>query len=57
MTNMEIFNNAEFGRVRVIEEDGNYLFCAKDVAEALGYAVLALAQIVCKTLLPITHLP
>lgn len=39
MTNMEIFNNAEFGRVRVIEEDGNYLFCAKDVAEALGYAV------------------
>ena len=28
-----------FGRVRVIEEDGNYLFCAKDVAEALGYAV------------------
>ena len=39
MTNMEIFNKAEFGRVRVIEEDGNYLFCAKDVAEALGYAV------------------
>ena len=39
MTNMEIFNNAEFGRIRVIEEDGNYLFCAKDVAEALGYAV------------------
>ena len=39
MTNMEIFNSAEFGRVRVIEEDGNYLFCAKDVAEALGYAV------------------
>ena len=39
MTNMEICNNAEFGRVRVIEEDGNYLFCAKDVAEALGYAV------------------
>ena len=38
-TNIEIFNNAEFGRVRVIEEDGNYLFCAKDVAEALGYAV------------------
>ena len=38
-TNIEIFNNAEFGSVRVIEEDGNYLFCAKDVAEALGYAV------------------
>ena len=39
MTNIEIFNSAEFGRVRIIEEDGNYLFCAKDVAEALGYAV------------------
>lgn len=38
-TNIEIFNSAEFGRVRIIEEDGNYLFCAKDVAEALGYAV------------------
>ena len=38
-TNIEIFNSAEFGRVRIIEEDGNYLFCAKDVAKALGYAV------------------
>ena len=39
MTNIEIFNSTEFGSVRIIEEDGNYLFCAKDVAEALGYAV------------------
>ena len=38
MTNMEIFNNAEFGRVRIIEENGSFLFCASDVAKALGYS-------------------
>ena len=37
-TNMEIFNNEEFGRVRIIEENGNFLFCASDVAKALGYS-------------------
>ena len=26
-TNMEIFKNEEFGSVRIIEEDGKYLFC------------------------------
>ena len=38
MTNMEIFNNAEFGSVRIIEENGSLLFCASDVAKALGYS-------------------
>ena len=38
MTNMEIFNNAEFGRVRIIEENGSFLFCASVVAKALGYS-------------------
>lgn len=38
MTNMEIFNNAEFGSVRIIEENGSFLFCASDVAKALGYS-------------------
>ena len=40
MTNtyMEIFKNEEFGSVRIIEEDGKYLFCASDVAKALGYS-------------------
>ena len=38
MTNIEIFNNAEFGRVRIIEENGSFLFCASDVAKALGYS-------------------
>lgn len=37
-TSMEIFKNEEFGSVRIIEEDGKYLFCASDVAKALGYS-------------------
>ncbi len=37
-TNMEIFKNEEFGSVRIIEEDGKYLFCGSDVAKALGYS-------------------
>ena len=36
--NMEIFRNSEFGSIRVIEEDGKYLFCGSDVAKALGYS-------------------
>ena len=34
---LETFVNEEFGSVRIMEEDGKYLFCAKDVATALGY--------------------
>ena len=37
MNQMEIFKNPEFGSVRVIEENGKYLFCGVDVAKALGY--------------------
>lgn len=37
-TNMEIFKNEEFGSVRIIEEDGKYMFCASDVAKSLGYS-------------------
>lgn len=34
----EVFNNEDFGTIRVMEsKDGNPLFCAKDVAVALGY--------------------
>ena len=35
---MQIFQNEEFGQVRVIQEEGKYLFCGADVAKALGYA-------------------
>lgn len=36
--NIQIFNNEEFGEVRVIEENGKPLFCGNDVAKALGYS-------------------
>ena len=38
MTNkLQIFENKQFGQIRTIDEDGKVLFCAKDVAAALGY--------------------
>ena len=33
-----VFNSEEFGAVRTISENGRILFCAKDVAVALGYS-------------------
>jgi len=36
---LETFVNEEFGSVRIIEEDGKYLFCGSDVAKALGYSI------------------
>ena len=38
MNQMEIFKNPEFGSVRVIEENGKYLFCGLDIAVSLGYS-------------------
>ena len=37
--NVTIFKNEQFGEVRTIEEHGKILFCGKDVAMALGYAI------------------
>lgn len=37
MTGIKIFENNEFGKVRVIEKDGEPWLVGKDVAEALGY--------------------
>ncbi|MEC4272921.1 phage antirepressor KilAC domain-containing protein [Adlercreutzia sp. R25] len=37
MSGIKIFDNPEFGAVRTSEQDGEILFCAKDVAVALGY--------------------
>lgn len=34
---IQIFKNPKFGNVRMIEENGNVLFCGNDVASALGY--------------------
>lgn len=38
MTELQIFNNAEFGSVRTLEIDGKPYFVASDVAKSLGYA-------------------
>ena len=35
---IQVFNNAVFGEIRIIMEDGKPLFCGKDVAVALGYS-------------------
>lgn len=38
MCNLAVFSSSEFGTVRTLEEAGAVLFCAVDVAKALGYA-------------------
>lgn len=35
---MQVFENSDFGEVRILEEDGRMLFCGNDVAKCLGYA-------------------
>lgn len=38
MSDLQIFNNPDFGTVRTLEEEnGAIMFCGKDVAMALGY--------------------
>lgn len=37
MNDIQIFNNEQFGQVRVITKDGEPWFVGKDVAEILGY--------------------
>ena len=34
---MSVFENAEFGDIRILRDGEKYMFCAKDVAKALGY--------------------
>ena len=38
MNEIRIFENPEFGSVRVVERDGEPWFVAKDIAERLGYS-------------------
>ena len=38
MTDIQIFNNPDFGDIRTVEIDGEAWFVGKDVACALGYA-------------------
>ena len=47
MNNIQIFENKEFGAIRTMsDEQGEPLFCGKDVCDALGYKAArnALAQ-------------
>ncbi|MBE6847772.1 MAG: hypothetical protein E7503_06550 [Ruminococcus sp.] len=37
MSEIQVFNNEEFGDIRTLEEGGKVLFCGSDVAKALGY--------------------
>ena len=37
MNQVKIFENADFGSIRTIEQDGKVLFCGRDIATALGY--------------------
>lgn len=37
MNNLQIFNNAEFGSIRTVEQNGQIWFCGVDVANALEY--------------------
>lgn len=34
---VKVFNNEQFGSIRTVEKDNKILFCAGDVAKALGY--------------------
>lgn len=38
MSNIQIFNNPDFGTVRTLEDNGVILFAATDVAKVLGYS-------------------
>lgn len=35
---MSVFENAEFGDIRILRDGEKYMFCANDVARALGYS-------------------
>lgn len=41
--NLKVFVNEQFGEIRTVEESGKVLFCATDVARALGYSDTAKA--------------
>lgn len=38
MSDLQIFNNPDFGDIRIVERDGEPWFVGKDIAQALGYS-------------------
>ena len=41
MNELQAFNNDEFGEVRTLVENGEFMFVASDVAKVLGYSNVA----------------
>lgn len=39
MENMKLFENQDFGKIRVMIKDGDPWFAATDIARAIGYTV------------------
>lgn len=61
MNELKVFENEEFGKVRMAEIDGKPYFCGSDVASALGYkrpndAVSAHCRATAKHSIPIEKL-
>lgn len=40
---VKVFENEEFGNVRIVEEGDKLLFCGSDIVKALGYTNLSKA--------------
>lgn len=38
MTDLQVFNNPEFGSIRTLDDGTHTLFCGADIAKALGYS-------------------
>ena len=38
MSELQIFSNPEFGKIRTIQQGEKTLFCASDIARSLGYS-------------------
>ena len=38
MSEVKVFDNPEFGKVRALDREGDTWFVGKDIAEILGYA-------------------
>lgn len=44
MNNLQIFNSAEFGSIRIISKDNEPMFCLKDLCNALGLTAKGVKQ-------------
>ena len=49
---MKVFENQEFGSIRVLQEAGKTFFCASDVAKALGMPTWSAICRLCRVMMP-----